>query len=48
MQETKLFTKEELRELGTPTAELIQAAIDSDDKVKAKELTRQLQWFSGP
>ena len=42
MQEAKLFTEEELRELGIPTAELIQDAIDANDKAKAKELTSQL------
>jgi hypothetical protein len=42
MSKAKLFTEKELRELGTPTAELIQAAIDADDKAKAKELAWQL------
>jgi hypothetical protein len=42
MKGDRLFTEEELRELGTPSAELIQAAIDAGDKAKAKELASQL------
>lgn len=40
--EKRVFTEEELREMGTPTVELIKAAIDADDKVKAKELTDRM------
>jgi hypothetical protein len=42
MSKRKVFTEEELREMGVPTAQLIQAAIDADDKVKAKELTQRM------
>lgn len=38
----KVFTDEELREMGVQTAELIQAAIDANDKEKAKKLTRRM------
>ncbi|MCX6000160.1 MAG: hypothetical protein NTU41_11395 [Chloroflexi bacterium] len=42
MQGSRLFTDEELKELGTPSAELIQTAIDAGDMAKAKALTQQL------
>ena len=44
----KVFTDEELRDMGTQTAELIQAAINADDKEKAKRLTRRMfkEWLS--
>ncbi len=44
----KVFTEEELRDMGTQTAELIQAAIDANDKEKAKRLTRRMyrEWLS--
>jgi len=42
MSEARMFTKEELKEMGTPIAERIQAAIDARDLVKAKELAQQM------
>lgn len=42
MKAKKVFTDEELREMGIQTAELIQDAIDADDKEKAKKLTRRM------
>jgi len=42
VKKDRLFTEEELRELGTPSVELIRAAIDAGDKEKAKELASQL------
>lgn len=40
----RVFTEEELKEIGTPTHELILAAIDANDKERAKELT--LRFFN--
>ncbi len=42
MSKERLFTEEELKERGTPTAELIVAAIDAGDNERAKELAWQL------
>ena len=42
MVKERLFTEEELKQLGTPTAELIVAAIDAGDNERAKELAWQL------
>ncbi len=42
MNQERLFTEEELKQLGTPSAELIVAAIDSGDSERAKELAWQL------
>ncbi len=42
MSKERLFTEEELNQLGTPTAELIVAAIDAGDSERAKELAWQL------
>ena len=42
MKEARVFTKKELKEMGTLTRELIKAAIDADDKVRAKELTDRM------
>lgn len=47
MTEARLFTRQELDELGTQTADLIRAAIDDDDKTRAKDLTlRMYEEFS--
>ncbi len=42
MSTERLFTEEELKLLGTPSAELIVAAIDAGDSERAKELSWQL------
>jgi hypothetical protein len=42
MAESKLFTQQELDELGTQTVDLIQIAIDKDDKERAKALTLRM------
>jgi len=42
MDQARLFTEEELAEMGTPTVELLQAAIDAGDKARAKELTSRM------
>jgi len=42
MKEEKVFTEEELHEMGMRTADLIQASIDAGDKERAKKLTRRM------
>lgn len=42
MSSEKVFTEQELEELGQPRNELIQASIDAGDTEKAKKLTRQM------
>jgi len=42
MNKAKVFTEEELREMGMPTTQLVEAAIDADDKAKAKKLARRM------
>lgn len=42
MSKERLFKEEELKQLGTPAAELIVAAIDAGDSERAKELAWQL------
>jgi len=42
MNKEKLFTEEELKELGQQRPELIQTNIDAGEKEKAKKLTRQM------
>ena len=46
MNGCKVYTDEELREMGVPTSQLIEAAIDADDKIKAKKLTRRMHMES--
>jgi len=42
MSKDKVFTPEELKELGQQRKELIQTSIDAGDKERAKKLTRQM------
>lgn len=43
MPSNRIFTDRELNEMGTPTIDLLQDAIESDDKEKAKMLANRLQ-----
>ena len=43
MNDKRIFTDEELKEMGTPTLELIKAAVDSGEKERAKALAARLQ-----
>ncbi len=42
MREKKVFTEEELNEMGMQTADVIVASIDAGDRQKAKKLTRRM------
>ena len=43
MGKNRIFTDEELKEMGTPTLEQVMKAIDMDDKEKAKNLSKRMQ-----
>ncbi len=43
MSEERLFTEQELKELGTPTLDLLLQAIDAGDKDRAKTLARRMK-----
>ena len=43
MSENRIFTEEELREMGRPTLELVMEAIDRGDREEAKQLAKRLQ-----
>ena len=43
MSEKRIFTDDELKEMGTPTLDLIKKAVDSGEKERAKELASRLQ-----
>ena len=43
MSEKRIFTDDELKEMGTPTLDLIKKAVDSGEKERAKELAERLQ-----
>ncbi|MFC1840045.1 hypothetical protein ACFL1N_10720 [Thermodesulfobacteriota bacterium] len=43
MSNDKVFTDEELKEMGIPTLDLVKEAIDSGDKERAKELANRLK-----
>ncbi len=43
MNEKRIFTDDELKEMGTPTLDLIKKAVDSGEKEKAKALATRLQ-----
>jgi hypothetical protein len=42
MSKKRVFTDEELQEMGTRTLDLVMAAIDAGDKEKAKELAAKM------
>ena len=42
MSNNRVFTEEELKEMGTRTLDLVQEAIDNNDKEKAKELANRM------
>jgi hypothetical protein len=42
MSSQRIFTDEELKEMGTRTLDLVMAAIDAGDKEKAKELAQRM------
>ncbi len=42
MNDNRVFTEEELKEMGTRTLDLVMDAIDEGDKDKAKELTNRM------
>ena len=47
MSDNRIFTDQELKEMGTRTLDLVHQAIDAGDKEKAKELaTRMYQEFN--
>ena len=43
MSDERIFTDEELREMGTPTLDLVIEAIDAGDKDKAKALAKRMK-----
>ena len=43
MSKNRIFTEEELKEMGTPTLDQIMKAIDRGDGEEAKRLARRLQ-----
>jgi hypothetical protein len=43
MSDKRIFTDEELKEMGTPTLDLIKRAVDAGEKEKAKRLAERLQ-----
>jgi len=43
MGNQRIFTDEELREMGTPTLDLVLEAIDAGDKEKAKALAKRMK-----
>lgn len=43
MNENNIFTNDELKEMGTPTLDLVIKAIDGGDTDKAKELVNRMQ-----
>ena len=43
MDKNRIFTKEELKEMGTPTLDQIMKAVDLGDKDEAKKLAKRMQ-----